>query len=136
MIHSKTEIRVRYAETDKMGIVYHGNYFTWLEIARIQMLDELNYPYLQLESEGYLLPVMEAQAKFIRPARFDDRLQLQLKITEPPSVRIKIDYELYRKDELLMTGRTTHAFMSPEGQAIRPPKELLKLMQQSFSPKN
>lgn len=129
MITSTTEIRVRYAETDKMGIVYHGNYFTWFEIARIHMLDEFGYPYRDLEAQGYLLPVMEAHARYIRPAKFDDILQLFLKIPKRPSVKITVDYALHRNEELLMTGTTVHAFMSPAGQAIRPPKDLLAMMQ-------
>jgi len=133
MIESSTEIRVRYAETDKMGIVYHGNYFTWFEIARIQMLDELGYPYRDLEAKGYLLPVMEVSAQYIRPARFDDRVTLFLKIPDRPSAKITVHYDAYRGQERLMTGTTVHAFMSPAGQAIRPPKDLLALMKPYYA---
>lgn len=132
MIQSSTHIRVRYAETDKMGIVYHGNYFTWFEIARVNMLDELGYPYRDLEAQGYFLPVMEAHAHYSRPAKFDDNVHLALKIPVRPSVKISIDYTLHRQDELLMTGNTVHAFMSPAGQAIRPPKDLLTVIHQYY----
>ena len=74
MLSATTEIRVRYAETDKMGVVYHANYFVWFEAARIQLLDDLGLPYNDLEERGYLLPVLECGAKFLQPAHFDDRL--------------------------------------------------------------
>ena len=133
MISSTTTVRVRYAETDKMGIVYHGNYFTWLEIARVHMLDELNYPYSTLEAQGYLLPVLEAHGKFIQPARFDDTVTLNLQIPERPRVKIHIDYRLYRDETLLMTGSTVHTFMSLAGQAIRPPKEWSAMMDKHYA---
>ena len=123
MLSSTTQVRVRYAETDMMGVVYHANYFTWFEAARIQLLDDLGLPYRELDKRGYLLPVLECEAKFILPARFDDRLSVQVRIEELPIARIEARYEVQREEHTLATGRTTHAFMSPEGRIIRPPKE-------------
>ena len=128
MLRSETTLKVRYAETDKMGIAYHGNYFVWFEIARVHMLEELGYPYRSLEEKGYLLPVMEAQAKYKRPARFDDTLTVRLEIPKQPNARIQIDYQIYCDTTLLMTGMTSHAFMSPNGKAVRPPRDLIEMM--------
>ena len=73
---SEKEIRVRYAETDKMGITYHSNYFVWFEVARIHLLDELGVVYKNLEAEGYFLPVVECNARFLAPVRFDDVVKI------------------------------------------------------------
>lgn len=128
MITSSSEIRVRYAETDKMGVVYHSNYFIWFEVARVKMLDELGCPYTTLEERGFLLPVMEASSKYLRPARFDDRVIIHLKIQKIPSVRFRVDYELTIEETIIAQAHTVHAFMSPDGRAIRPPQDLLELM--------
>ena len=74
MIHTISQIRVRYAETDRMDVVYHSNYLVWFETARILMLDEIGIPYLEIEASNLRLPVLTASAAYKRPARFDDRL--------------------------------------------------------------
>src|SRR5690606_26804974 len=94
MISSTTEIRVRYAETDRMGVAYHGNYMAWFEVARVNMLDELGCPYLQMEADGFRLPVLEVSVRYRRPLTFDDRVTIEAVIGEKPSLRIKIDYTL------------------------------------------
>ena len=132
MLSSTTQIRVRYAETDMMGIVYHANYFAWFEAARIQLLDDLGIPYRQLDESGHLLPVLECEAKFILPARFDDRLSVQVRIEELPIARIEARYEVKREEDTLATGCTTHAFMSPEGRVIRPPEEFATKALEAF----
>ncbi|MFP6900478.1 MAG: thioesterase family protein [Opitutales bacterium] len=132
MIRSETKIRVRYAETDKMGIAYHGNYFTWFEVARVNMLDELGVPYRDLEAEGFLLPVLECRAKFLRPAFFDDRLLVKVVMEEPPLARIELGYEVVRGDELLCSGKTVHGFVTTEGEISRPPPGFVELIRGKF----
>lgn len=122
MITSVLDVRVRYAETDQMGFVYHGNYFTWFEAARIQMLDDMGIPYKTIEAEGAFLPVLTAHADYRMPATFDDRLKIHTTITEKPRLRIRIDYRVTRADEELATGYTLHAFIDNEGRPTRPPK--------------
>lgn len=121
MIHSVFQTRVRYVETDRMGVVHHSNYLNWFEAARIQMLDEIGLPYQEMESEGYLIPVISAELTYERPSFFDDRLDVHLYLRECPRARFNFDYEVKRADELLARGRTMHGFMSPSGQAVRPP---------------
>ena len=126
MLSASVEVRVRYEETDKMGIVYHANYFTWFEIARIELLDEMGCPYLSLEEDGLYLPVLSCKADFRSPAHFDDRLRVVVKIDDAPLVRIRAGYEVFREEQLLATGETTHAFLSGEGKVVRPPEKFLE----------
>ena len=128
MIETKTKIIVRYAETDKMGVVYHGNYFTWFEIGRVRMLDEIGFPYREIEASGFRLPVLEASAKYLRPASFDDRLVIHTIIREKPKVRMNIEYEVWRGETLLCTGLTRHAFVDTQGAPTRPPPLFIKRM--------
>ncbi len=132
MIESKSRIRVRYAETDKMGVVYHGNYFTWFEVARIELLDSLRVPYRELEEEGYLLPVIEANAQYLQPARFDDVLEVCCRIESMPRLKIRIVYEVYRDETLLVTGSTLHAFVNEKGKVLKPPSRLIVAMETHF----
>ena len=132
MIESTTEIRVRYAETDKMGVVYHGNYFTWFEVGRVRLLDEVGLPYRELEASGYRLPVLEATARFHRPASFDDRLTIKTCIREKPLVRMNIDYEVWKDDTLVCTETTRHAFVDKNGAPARPPIEFTQRIRAYF----
>ncbi|HLS28531.1 MAG TPA: thioesterase family protein [Opitutales bacterium] len=132
MISSKTEIRVRYAETDMMGIAYHGNYLTWFEVARVNMLDELGCPYRDLELLGYRLPVLEVSLRYLRSLTFDDRAIIEAVIREKPALRIHVDYTISRGDETIATGSTKHAFVSPEGKPRRPPAEFLAAVERHF----
>jgi acyl-CoA thioester hydrolase len=126
MLSASVEVRVRYEETDKMGIVYHANYFTWFEIARIELLDAMGCPYRSLEEDSLFLPVLGCQADFHLPAHFDDRLRIVVRIEDFPVVRIKANYEVTRGEQLLATGETTHAFVSGDGKVVRPPETFLE----------
>lgn len=117
----EVEIRVRYAETDAAGIVYHGNFFPWFESARVALLDARGLPYRELERLGFRLPVLEAEAKFHAPAFFDDRLTVRCRTGAPRGLRVEITYEVRRGGDLLATGRTLHAFVNHRGQPVRPP---------------
>ena len=133
MISAITKVRVRYQETDQMGVVYHGNYFTWFESARIELLDQMECSYQKLEKGGYLLPVLTCEARFIKPAKFDDRLQVTAIIKTSPLVRIEIFYEVKRNEELLAKGATSHAFVNEEGRLIKPPRDFLDKAKKLFS---
>ncbi len=122
MISARAQITVRYAETDMMGIVYHANYLPWFEVARTQLLREQGFPYRQLETDGYRLPVLEVAAKYRRPALYDDTLTIVATIREKPLLRIRIDYEVFRGDELLATGQSAHAFCDLTGRPLGHPQ--------------
>jgi acyl-CoA thioester hydrolase len=133
MISTRTQITVRYAETDMMGIVYHANYLPWFEVARTQLLREQGFPYRQLETDGYRLPVLEVAAKYRRPALYDDTLTIVATIREKPLLRIRIDYEVFRGDELLATGQSAHAFCDLTGRPTRPPAAFVVRMNALFT---
>ena len=121
MIQSRTQVTVRYAETDMMGVVYHGNYLPWFEIGRTTLLREQGLPYRQLEEDGFRLPVLEVAVKYLRPAVYDDTVTIVTTMRERPLLRIRLEYEVYRGEELLATGSTVHAFIDRSGRPVRPP---------------
>ena len=133
MIQSRAQVTVRYAETDMMGIVYHANYLPWFEVARTQLLREQGFPYRQLEADGYRIPVLEVSAKYLRPALYDDTLEILAIIREKPLLRIRIEYEVRRGEELLATGTSAHAFCDLNGRPTRPPAAFVALMSQRFA---
>ena len=132
MIESRAQITVRYAETDMMGVVYHGSYLPWFEIGRTTLLKELGLPYRELEAAGYRLPVLEVTAKYFRPAVYDDLITVVTTMREKPLLRIRLEYEVRRGDELLATGHTVHAFIDREGKPVRPPPVVVKAMAAGF----
>jgi len=109
----ETSIRVRYKETDQMGVVYHGNYFTWFDIGRTEFFRKLNMDYGKLEENGVLLPVVEANCRYITPARYDDEIIINTKLVKLKGVRLEFEYSLLRKkdNELIARGNTIHAFV-------------------------
>ena len=133
MIESRSEIIVRYAETDMMGIVYHANYLPWFEVGRTTLLKECGLPYKDLEAQGYHLPVIELGVKYARPARYDDKLTIITVLREKPTLRIHLEYEVRRGEELLVTGFTAHVFINKDGQPVRPPAYLVEKMKLLFA---
>lgn len=132
MIEFESDIRVRYVETDVMGHVHHSNFANWFELARVEMMDNIGLPYIELEKQGALLPVLELHIKFMTPAYFDDRLKVKLFIKECPKVRLKIEYEISREKTLLATGETLHTFINRAGKVIRPPAVFLETIKKYF----
>lgn len=133
MIHTLTTIRVRYAETDRMDVVYHSNYLVWFETARIQMLDQIGIPYREIEARGLFLPVLTVSAEYKSPARFDDRLEVHLFMKKKPRARMHFEYEVRRDGDLLVTGQSSHGFMDRQGKGQRPPEDLLKRIEAAWA---
>jgi acyl-CoA thioester hydrolase len=133
MLQTRAQVTVRYAETDMMGIVYHANYLPWFEVARTQLLREQGLSYRQLEADGYRVPVLDVAAKYLRPALYDDTLTVVATIREKPLLRIKFEYQIFRGDELLVTGQSSHAFCDTKGQPTRPPPSFVAKMNEVFS---
>jgi acyl-CoA thioester hydrolase len=132
MIQSRVQVTVRYAETDMMGIVYHANYLPWFEVGRTTLLKEIGVPYRKLEEEGFRLPVLEISAKYVRPAVYDDTLDILTTLAERPLLRIRLDYEVLRAGELLATGTSVHAFVDREGKQVRPPAWAVERISKAF----
>jgi len=132
MIETTETVRVRFSETDAMGVVYHANYFPWFELARTKLLAEIGLPYRDLQDAGYLLPVLEAQIFYKNSARYDDEISIRAMMKTLPRVRIRIDYEVHRGETLLTAGYTVHAFMNRDGVAIRPPEFFIGKLSAAF----
>lgn len=116
-----------------MGVVYHGSYLPWLEIGRTALLKEHGLPYRELEASGFFLPVLEVGLRYLRPAKYDDTVVVTTRLREKPSLRIRMDYELHRGDELLATAFTTHAFIDRAGKPVRPPPDFTSVMNRVFA---
>ena len=114
---SKTKIRIRYGETDQMGVVYHGNYPQYLEIGRIEWLRDMGISYKSMEESGVMLPVISISIKYIKSARYDDVLEVITKLQKEPVVKIEFDYEITNeKKELIATANTVLAFIDMKTQ--------------------
>jgi acyl-CoA thioester hydrolase len=112
MYVSETSLRVRYAETDKMGVVYYGNYTHYYEVGRVEALRKLGSSYREMEEKGIMLPVHTCNLKYIKPAFYDELLTIRTTITELPRVRIRFKYEIFNeKKELINEGDTTLVFI-------------------------
>jgi acyl-CoA thioester hydrolase len=119
-------VRVRYAETDTMGFVYYANYFVWFEVARTDLLRDTGTTYRDLEAEGCLLPVLEAQCVYHQPARYDDELEVKTTGSLVSRTRIKFAYEVVRPADtlLLASGYTVHAAIDRGGRPCRLPERV------------
>ena len=130
MYLSKTTLRIRYGETDQMGVAYHGNYAQYFEVARVEALRELGISYRDLENDGVMLPVVELQTKFIKPALYDDAITIHTYIKELPQVRFYFEYEVFNEGNVLLTtGKTTLVFVNKEtGRPMHAPEHILQLI--------
>jgi len=123
---STSTVRVRYAETDKMGVVYYANYFVWFEVARADLLRSLGWSYREMEHEGFSLPVIEANCQYHKGARYDDELDVKTQGRLLSPVRMEFTYEVVRRADaaLAASGRTVHAAVSPDGRPCRLPARI------------
>lgn len=119
-------LRVRYAETDQMSVAYHGNYFAWFEVGRIELLRQLGWSYKSLEEDGISLPVIEAACQYRHPARYDDELEVRTRGHLASSLRVEFTYELVRlpDERVLATARTLHVPLNRDGRPCRLPAAL------------
>ena len=129
MISGRTTVRVRYRDTDQMGVVYHSVYLEYFETARTELLRAHGMPYSSIEERGLMLPVLEASLSITGGARYDDEVVIVSSIAPMTGVRLRIDYRLSRADELLVTGHTVHAFVTVGAmRPTRPPADFLALI--------
>ena len=127
MKKTTTKIRVRYAETDQMGFVHHGNYAQFFEIGRLDWIIKIGVSYKNMESKGILLPVVFLETNYLKPAYYDDELIIETFLLEKPTSKIKFGYNIYNKNKDIITKGITHlAFMNKKsGKPQRCPKYLL-----------
>jgi acyl-CoA thioester hydrolase len=126
---------VPYADTDQMGVVYYGNYLTYFERARGQLLRDVGMPYGEIERRGFGLPVLSAHVDYKAPARYEDVLEIRGWVGERRAVRVQVNCAVYRGDELLAEGYTVHAFVDLA--ALRPtrfPADIAKVFDPAYDP--
>ena len=125
---SLTRLRVRYAETDQMGVVYYANYLVWFEVARTDLLRQRGWSYKAMEDDGVVLPVIEASCQYRRPARYDDEIAIRTEGHMSSPVRMEFRYTLSvsGSPDPIATGKTTHAALSREGRPCRLPERIMQ----------
>jgi acyl-CoA thioester hydrolase len=123
----ETRIRVRYQETDNMGVVYYANYLVWFEVARTEYLRSFRISYRELEGKGLYLMVVSASCQYKYPARYDDIVTVQSRITAMKNSSLTFEYNALIGDRLIATGETTHVFTNKDGRPVRIPEDIRKL---------
>ena len=134
MIHSKHSLRVRYAETDPMKYVYYGNYAMYFELGRVELFRSIGISYDEIEKQGIWLPVSDYKIKYLKPALYDQKLEIHTFMRKIPGVRIEFDYEIYNENGIKITeASTTLFFLNSETQkVIKCPDFLMKLIEENW----
>ncbi len=129
----ETTVRVRYAETDQMGVVYYANFFVWFEIGRVELFRQMGFAYKEMEQkdDSYIV-VAEAHCRYLRPARYDDVLHIRTRVAESRSRTIRFAYQISNEvtGELLATGDTTHVICDRNGRPKTLPAKYRRLFAQ------
>ena len=130
MHKTKLKYCVPYFDTDQMGVIYHGNYLRYFEMARNQFLRDIAYPYTQMENDGTMLPVVQVQLDYKNPGFFEDELTLTVEVAKHKGCRIHFDHEVINQDgKLLAKGSTTHCFMcKTKRKPIPAPEAFIKIL--------
>ncbi len=127
---NQTEVRVRYGETDQMGYCYYGNYAQFCEIGRVEALRSIGMPYSVLEQEGIMLPVTKYEIDFLYPAKYDDLLLIETRLTQMKGPQIFFEYEISCQNKLVARAFTSLVFVDKSSmKPIRPPQTFLDLIQ-------
>lgn len=132
-MESSTSIRVRYAETDAMGIVHHAVYPVWMELGRSDFLRELGQSYSEWEAQGVMMSVGELQVKFRAPARYDEMVEVRTRLKEATRRKIVFTYIILRDGVRLVEGETLHLVTGPDGRSRTMPDSCLELISRALS---
>ncbi|HWE00641.1 MAG TPA: thioesterase family protein [Bryobacteraceae bacterium] len=122
-----SRIRVRYAETDQMGVVYHANYLVWMEVARVEFCAAAGFRYRDMEHDGVLIAVAEAHCRYLSPARFDDEIEVRTTVSEANRRFVTFDYEMLCAGRRTASGQTRHIFLDREFRPARLPEKYLEM---------
>lgn len=136
MFTSETHIRVRYAETDQMGVVYHSNYFPYFEVARAESIRQMGFTYADMENMGVIMPVVDVHCRYLRPAKYDDMLTIKTTLKEMPvHHKIEFHHEIFNeKKELLAVGKIILYFMEARSmKKTTMPEQLIAKLNSYFS---
>ena len=135
MFEYESKVRVRYVETDQMGVVHHSNYAQYYEVARTECFEACSgMTYETLEKEGVMLPILDMYSKFIKPSLYNQVLTIKSIVKELPTVRLKVDYEIYNEaNELINVGYTTLVFVNKQTRRpCQPPENFMQNVRQYF----
>jgi acyl-CoA thioester hydrolase len=129
MLTGATTLRVRYPETDQMGVVHHSHFLVWFEMGRTELMREAGCPYAGLEKEGIWMPVIEADCRYLSPARYDDLIRVETSLEEITRATARFTYRIRRESDgkVLATGSTRHAATDRDGVPRRLPESLSSL---------
>lgn len=138
MIHSNHSLRVRYAETDPMKYVYYGNYATYFELGRVELFRSIGISYDEIEKQGIWLPVSDYKIKYLKPALYDQKLEIHTFMKKIPGVRIEFEYEIYNEEGIKITEASTTLFFlnSETNKVIKCPDFLMKLIEENWKEEN
>lgn len=126
MIEFQHRINVYYRDVDQMGIVYYTRYLEYFEEARTELLRSIDISVVDIEQNGYYLPVISCNCEYKNPAKFDDELTIITRISDPPRSTLKIEYEVINNDNTLcVLGETIHTFINKSGKTVKPPKDII-----------
>ena len=126
---SSIKFRVRYQETDRMGVVYHSNYLVWFEMGRTEFFRKMGISYAALEGDGYRLLVTDASCQYRMPATYDDEIEVITKIAEFKKSMIGFDYEVRKGERGIASGHTKHAFSDVNGKIVKMPAVVSEALQ-------
>lgn len=129
IVEGEVKIRVRYKETDQMGVMHHSNYVNFYEVARTEFMRENGLSYKEMEERGVMLPVREVYMNYLSPAYYDDLLTVKIKVARKPTVKLEFEHEVYNESgELINTGRVVLVFVNAETRRpCRAPQWFLEL---------
>ncbi|MDR6513987.1 acyl-CoA thioesterase [Chryseobacterium camelliae] len=134
MIHTTHSLRVRYGETDPMKYVYYGNYAEYFEVGRVELFRSIGMPYNEIENQGIWLPVSEYKIKYLKPALYDQKLEIHTFVKKMPGVRIEFDYEIFNEEGVKITEASTTLFFldAATKKVVKCPDFLLKLIENNW----
>ena len=128
MLIAATKLNVRYQETDRMGIVYHSNYFVWFEIGRTELFKKIGVSYPDLEKNNYFLVVTDASCKYKAPAAYDDEVEVITQLAKSENCSLIFNYKVKKDGMLIASGTTRHAFVDARGKIARIPSTLVEAL--------
>jgi acyl-CoA thioester hydrolase len=133
----EARIRIRYKDTDRMGVVYYGNYLTFFEVGRAELMRDLGFPYAEIEADGYILVVTEANAKYHANVGYDSEVIVKTKIAKVRNASIRFNYEVVDEaGKLLVSGHTVHACLNSDLKPVRIPPDLKEVISKNIKSEN
>ncbi|MDR0977813.1 MAG: acyl-CoA thioesterase [Endomicrobium sp.] len=126
------QLRISYADTDQMGMVYYANYLTFFERGRTELFRNIGINYKIIEERGFYFPVIHAECRYLSPAKYDDIIEIETKISDITAASITYNYEIKCRGKLLVTGKTKHPFVNKDLKPVRFPKDIKEILEKNI----